>query len=305
MFKVQRPGQVRGVTWFAPVLKTSRDLDDFIDALNVKARVEACFSGFITNDDQTSPLIDPNTTGIDQTQDESLPNVPLTSLEPGLLKELRSGQSITFAQPTTNTQMEPMMLYNMMMICAGVGCTYDQGSGDLRQANYSSLRAGKLDFWKLVSEWQDHTVIPMLCKPVWDRFISRAILSGALKPMKGGYPCNWITPAREAVDPKKDLDAEKNEVRSGRMTPQEFIASKGGDWRVQLDDFAEFFKEADKKKILFDIDVRQVDQHGRQPTRPTTSPQDDEAAAQIARDAADQASDDAESGDDDRPDDRE
>lgn len=268
MYKVLRPGQVRGVSWFSPILASARELTDILDAINVKVRVEACFAGFITNDDVSAPVMDPDTGGVFSQDDGSLPNAAITTLEPGMLKELREGQDIKFASPTGTTQIEPVLLHNLRAIAAGVGCTYDQATGDLTGANYSSLRAGKIDFWRLVGEVQKHTVIPQFCQPTWDRFIQFAILSGKLKPRKGGYPVEWVVPAREAVDPKKDLDAEKNEVRSGRITPQQFIASKGNNWRRVLSDTHAFYEQADQMGIVFDIDPRKVDQHGRQPTNP-------------------------------------
>lgn len=267
MFKMLRPGQVRGVSWFAPILSSSRELHDLMDAVNVKARVEACFAGFITNDDSSAPIMDANYTGIDPTLDLDNPTASISTLEPGMLKELRQGQDIKFASPTGTTQIDPVMMHNLRAIAAGVGCTYDQATGDLTGANYSSLRAGKIDFWRLISEVQKHTVIPQLCQPTWERFIEYAILSGRIKKRKGGYPVEWVVPSREAIDPKKDLDAEKNEVRAGRITPQQFIASKGNNWRNVLSDFASFNKAADDKGLVFDTDVRKVDQHGRQPIK--------------------------------------
>jgi lambda family phage portal protein len=274
MLKVQRPGQVRGVPWLAPILTTARDTADFVDAVNVKARVEACFSAFITNDDLNTPLMDPSQAGINQTFDPANPTALVTTLEPGMMKELRAGQDIKFAQPTSNTQIEPMLLYNLQAMASGVGLTYEQISGDPSRANYSSLRAGGIHFWRLVGQLQQHTLIPMLCEPTWNRFISRAILAGRLKPRRGGYPCQWVTPAREAVDPQKDLDAEKNEVRSGRITPQAFIASKGGNWRTDMADRAAFNKLTDELGITLDIDPRRTDQSGRLPTAGITAPGD-------------------------------
>lgn len=292
MYKILRPGQVRGVSWLAPIMTTTRELADFMDAVNVKARVEACFTAFITNDDSNAPLMDADTNGY-VGLDSSLPNAGVTSLEPGMMKELRAGQDIKFASPTSNTQIEPMLLANLQAMAAGVGCTYDQATGDLRQANYSSLRAGKLDFWRLVGQVQKHIVIPMLCQPVWDRFIQRAILAGKLKPQKGGYPCDWVVPAKEMIDPKKDFDASKNAVRAGALTPQQFVASFGGDWRKDLADYKAFFDKAHALGITLDIDASAVDQHGRQPPK-ATDPNDPNAAS-------DQAGDDAtdeKSGDD-------
>lgn len=285
MFKMLRPGQVRGVPWFAPILTTSRDLNDFIDACNVKARVEACFSAFISNDDQSAPMMDqdPNFVGSDG-MSASNPLATVTALEPGMIKELRAGQKIDFAQPTTNTQIEPIMMYNLQAMASGVGCTYDQMTGDLRQANYSSLRAGKLEFWDLVAQLQKFTVIPMFCRPIRARVINRAILAGRLPPRKDNYPCDWIVPAKAMVDPKKDFDAARNAVRAGAMTPQDFVASFGGNWRDSLESFKAYFEMADDLGVVVDTDVSKVDQHGRQPTKP-----DDPNAK------TDDASDDAES----------
>jgi lambda family phage portal protein len=262
IFRELRPGQVRGVPWFAPILTTARDHADFVDAVRVKARVEACFAGFIVNPDDLEPLVDITTEGPATNTSVSNPNLDVTTLEPGMLKTLRSGQDIKFAQPTTNTQIDTMVLFDLMAMAAGVGVTYDQLSGDLRQANYSSLRAGKLDFRRLIEQVQFHMLIPQLCQPVWDRFIARAILAGALRERAKGYPCNWVTPAWEPINPKIDLDAEQHEVRSGRVSPQEYIAGKGSDWRKVQDDFKEFFDRADKLKLVFDIDVRHTTRTG-------------------------------------------
>lgn len=192
---------------------------------------------------------------------------PVTVLEPGTINQLRTGQSIKFAQPTTATQVEPMMMYPLMAMSAAVGCTYDQVTGDLRGANYSSLRAGKIEFRVLVEQTQQLILIPRFCQRVWDRFIDRAILAGELNERTNNYPCDWVTPAWESVNPKFDQDAEERSVRSGRMTPQEFIASWGADWRKVQDDFAEFYKRADSLGLVFDVDPRLVNRAGGlQPT---------------------------------------
>ncbi len=299
MFKVLRPGQVRGVPWMAPILTTARDLSDFIDAANVKARVEACFAAFIINDDTSGGgLFDPSQEGVLQTADFANPKAQVTTLEPGMMKELRQGQDIKFANPTTTSQIEPVMMFNLQAMASGIGCTYDQVTGDLRQANYSSLRAGKLDFWRLVKQLQKHTIIPKLCKPVWDRFISRAILSGRLRDVPGGYPVDWVVPAVEYIDPRKDAEAEKNEVRAGRVTPQAYIAARGGNWRNDLQDFKDFFDKAHEYGVTLDIDVGKVDQHGRQPTKPG-----ERGGGDADRDE-DQVRDDIKDDDDDGEEDR-
>jgi hypothetical protein len=48
LFERLRPGQVRGVPWFAPVILKLRDLDDYDDAELMRKKIEACFAAFVT-----------------------------------------------------------------------------------------------------------------------------------------------------------------------------------------------------------------------------------------------------------------
>lgn len=263
LFKELRPGQVRGVSWFAPILMTARDLADFVDAVNVKARVEACFAGFITNDDSTADLLDPAQPGI-AGRSHANPDAEVTSLEPGMLKELRTGQDIKFAQPTSAGQVEPILLFNLQAMAAGVGCTYDQVSGDLRGANFSSLRAGKVEFRRLTEQLQNHVVIPQVCDRTWDRFTARAMLAGLLPNRPEPYRAQWMTPAWEPINPNDDIEADIKAVRTGRMGPQEYVAGWGNNWRKVQDQTQAFYRRADRMGLAFDIDPRRTDQSGKQ-----------------------------------------
>ncbi len=49
LFKPLAAGQLRGITWLAPVLLRLHELDQFEDAALVKAKVAALFTGFITD----------------------------------------------------------------------------------------------------------------------------------------------------------------------------------------------------------------------------------------------------------------
>jgi len=259
MFRVLRPGQVRGVSWFAPIISTAREIKDFMDAVVVKARVEACFSGFIINGPEGESVLNP--------MDPQSPYQPGndftgTTLEPGMIRELRLGQDVKFAAPTTTSQVEPVLMNELMAMAAGVGCTYDQVTGDLRGANYSSLRAGKIDFRALVEQTQNLMLIPRLCEPMWDRFIARAILAGELNERADGYRCDWVTPAWPSVNPKFDQDAQERSVRAGRMSPQDYVAEWGYDWRQVIDNWAEYLAYCDEKGVKLDIDPRQFTRAG-------------------------------------------
>lgn len=253
LYRPLRAGQIRGVPVLAPVLMNARDLADVVDAMVVKQRVEACFSGFVTKKDDGAVTVNPKTgePRIDQ-------------LRPGMLTYLEQGETVTFGQPSGQGQFEPVWITTMMGMAAGAGLTYDQVTGDLRQANYSSLNAGDIHRRRLCEQTQTHILVPQLMRRTTGWFIDAAIMAGALKPRKAGYRWDYILPAVEPIDPRKALEADILAVRAGRMTPQEFISSWGQDWRKVIADTTAFFQMLDQQPggLVLDIDPRRVSQIG-------------------------------------------
>lgn len=246
LYRPLRIGQVRGVTWLAPVLLAAKDLGELMQNTIVKSGVEAAFSGFIM-DNGGGPVNMGQAIDADTGDTMMLP-------EPGTLMRLR-GQDIKFAEPKTSTQFEPVAIATLQGMAAGTGHTYDQITGDLRQANYSSLQAGKIEHRRLVEQVQWHDVIPRLDRVV-DRFVDRCIMAGTLRARSDGYPRDWVPPANEPIDPLKDMEAAVAAVRSGRMSPQEFIGQWGRDWRKVVADTGVFWKAVDATGFSFDIDPR-------------------------------------------------
>jgi lambda family phage portal protein len=253
LYRPLRWGQVRGISWFAPLLLTGKEIEDLVAATIVQARTQACFAGFMKR-----PPGAPNPFAT-QTQGEGDAAQKVTRIEPGMIADI--GESdIVFAQPSSQSNFAPAYIAGMQAMAAGAGITYDQLTGDLRQANYSSLRAGKIEFRRLVEQIQWLILAPRFVVPTNKRFIDRAILAGKLTARRDGYPCDINMPANEPIDPQKDLDADIASVRAGRMSPQEFISAWGRDWRKVISDTKEFFKTVDEAKLALDID-------GRRPAR--------------------------------------
>lgn len=257
LYRRIRPGQVRGVPLFAPVLMAARDFADVMDALVVKARLEASIGAFIKSNDG-APSIGAAVAG---KSGETAPT-RLEQIRPGMVQYLRQGEELQAFAPASNTAFEPISRVTLMGIAAGIGLTYHQLTGDLSQANYSSLRAGLIEQRKFVADAQWHMLAPQVIDRVIARFIDRAILAGRLRARAGGYPCQVIMPAFEPVDPKKDLEADILAVRAGRMSPQDFLGAWGRDWRAVLAEYAEFFAAADAAGAIFDTDARQRTQTG-------------------------------------------
>jgi lambda family phage portal protein len=254
LYRPLRIGQARGVSAFAPVVMSTRDLGDLLDAIIVKARIEACFAGFITSDEGDGGAVGPETSDADGNR--------VQTLQPGMLRRLRMGESVEFGQPSSSLVHDPIIMHTLMAIAVGTGVTYDQLTGDLRQANYSSLRAGKIEQRRLVEQIQYQVMVPMFCAPVWRRFIEMAILAGEISGNAASYPAEWIAPAHEAIDPLKDLTADIAAVRSGRMTLRQFIASWGNEPDAHLQEIAATNKLIDDYKLILDSDPRTTSQSG-------------------------------------------
>ncbi len=226
LFTLLTPGQVRGVSWLTPVLLRLHELDGFEDAQLVRQKVAALFSGFI---------IDPTGAAEGFTGDRT-GEVLQSGLEPGTLKVLPPGFDIKFADPAeAGRTYRDFVRTQLRHIASGLGVTYEQLSGDLEGVNYSSIRAGLIEFRRRVEALQSQVIIHQLCRPIWRRFITLAVLSGAL-PAPGfdrdpapWLACKWVPQGWEWVDPLKDVQADRQAVEAGFKSRAEVIAERGRD----------------------------------------------------------------------------
>src|SRR3970282_2854989 len=85
---------------------------------------------------------------------------------------------------------EPFMGGQLRSIAAGMGITYEQLTGDLTGVNYSSIRAGLLEFRRRCEQFQHQVIVFQMCRPIWQTWLDAASLSGAL-PKSGALDPNY------------------------------------------------------------------------------------------------------------------
>ena len=250
LYRPDRFGQVLGISWFAQILLPAKELEDLREAVAVRERTQACFAAFRHRSPGGANPLAAQTKAAEDGQD-------ITRIEPGMILDI--GESdISFASPSGNSSFEPIYKTGLHAMAAGAGITYDQLTGDLSGANYSSLRAGKIEFRRMVKQIQNLMLVPMVVAPVMRKAIMYGELAGHFKIPKAGYSVNHIMPAIEPIDPKKDLEADIAAVRAGAMSPQEFITAWGRPWQEVVEDTAKFFQYLDSQEngIVLDIDAR-------------------------------------------------
>ena len=263
LFERLRPGQVRGVSWFAPVILKLRDLDDYDDAELMRKKIEACFAAFVTGAQDEETLGKPST---------GMSGDRVESFEPGMIEYLEPGKDVKFASPSANSDYSDYMRMQLHAVAAGVGLTYELLTGDLSQVNYSSIRAGLIEFRRRMEALQWQLIVPGLCQPVWSRFVELAQAAGQLP--EGEITSEWTAPRFEAVDPLKDIQADVLAVRAGVMTLKEAIARQGYDPAQVLAEIAATNAELDAAGITLDTDPRRSTKTGQEKTASSDPLQD-------------------------------
>jgi lambda family phage portal protein len=247
IFEPLAPGQQRGLSWLTPTLLRLHELGQYEDAQLVRQKVAALFAGF---------LMDPDGNASSAFAGDTSSGVMTSGLEPGTLKVLPPGYDIKFSDPAdTGDNYEPFIDQQLRSIAAGLGITFEQLTGDMTGVNYSSARVALIEFRRRVEALQQQVIVHQLCRPVWDRFISMAVLSGALPETAIRAPVRWVPPAWDWVDPLKDAQAEQLAVEAGFKSRSQVIVERGRDPDKVLAEIAEERAAAEAAGVSFDVGV--------------------------------------------------
>lgn len=221
-------GQVRGVSWLAPVLLRLAEIDGLEDALLTGFKVAALHAGFLIDQNGTSEL------PYDGQQEGS---ILTTGLEPGTLKRLPPGVDVKFNTPQQAQQSTEYLQSQLRAVAAGLGVPEFMLTGDVSRANYSSLRAALITFRATVERLQYTILIPQVMRPLWERFVTSEILAGRVNApdfesnMRDYMAAEFHPPAMPWVDPFKDVQATKEAIAAGLMSRRQAVSSQG--WAIE------------------------------------------------------------------------
>lgn len=224
IFRPLLPGQVRGLSWLAPVLLAGHEIDQLLDALLVRAKVSALHTGFIYNADANSPY-----------SGQQQGDVLTVGMEPGSLINLPSNKRIEFSEPPDSGNAPELAVSILRTMAAGIGLTYEQLTGDYSHVSYSSARAATLEFRRFCEGVQHHVMVFQFCRRVWTEFLRWQVLTGTVPasafadPAKGLQSAKWLPPSWPWVDPMKDAQAAILEMDNNLRSRSEVIAERGYD----------------------------------------------------------------------------
>ncbi len=248
----RRPSQVREFSDLAPSITRIRDANEFITAVSVKARIAACLSVFVKKAIPTAGFGRNNIAVGEQAVDYGG-----KKLTPGMITEMNAGDEIQVVEPKgTGDDATSFLKTQQRMIATGQGISYEAGSRDMSQVNYSSARQGSIEDDLTFSE-EIEILTENFMSEVYETFLISAVLAEAIDvdaakffSEKSNYMRHkWVASPKRWIDPQKEANANKTALATGQKTFQQICAEGGRDWKEQIDDIAEAIHYAAKKGI--------------------------------------------------------
>ena len=280
---VDRIGQARGVSVFASVLSRLDDLKDYEESERIAAKVAASMCAAIIkgNPDQY-----PESLPIDGQP----PEPRHMAMRAGMIfDDLKPGESVeSIAANRPNPNAGAWRDDQLRAVSSGLGAGYSSLARRY-DGTYNARRQEQVETWRLYEVLQDQFVAQIV-KPVWERFVRAAILSGAVV-----VPADVVAdtaddalyqgPVMPALDPLKETNADIAAERAGYKSGPAIIRAKGGNPRETLQQEANWRKQCTESGVVVDTDPAQ-DAGARVPPADAPDPEDVALEMQTEQQAA-------------------
>lgn len=249
-FAKKRPSQLREISDMAPTIPRVRDVNEFMTAVSVKQRIEACLAVFIKKLLPTSGVGRGN--GMAVNADKV--SYDGKTISPGMIKEMNVGDEIQVVNPSgQGADATAFTKLQQRLVGAGQGISYEATSRDMAESTYSSARQGLIEDDLTYKE--DKELLVEILDEIYETFVISAVLCGAISiphfwEDKDHYLAHeWIQEPKPWIDPYKESNANKIALQTGQKTYKQIAAENGRDWRDQINDMAEVLEYGEEKGI--------------------------------------------------------
>lgn len=226
------PLGLRGATCYAQIFELLDQLDGYVDAVIIAARMAAIF-GLIFKSGQPAKELSQllTATNANGQQQKAL------TMENGMLRYVGQKDDVVQVQAQQPMQQTPDFIRAIFrLICLPFDMPLEIGQKDLSQVNFSGGRIGLLGFYRSCRVKQD-----WLRSQCWDR-IAFWWLSRERKRQELGLPGAFVTPFPEDygnflflgrewdyTDPVSEAQADAIEIDIGTKSPQQAALARGRD----------------------------------------------------------------------------
>ena len=224
---VQRLGQHRGVSLFAPVIKRLRDIDEIEETERVAAYVAACFSAYIKKGAPDS---------FETITDDADNEYRELRLQPGMVfDDLEAGEDVgVISNSRPNNALVEFRASQLRAAASGTGTSYSTVARDY-SGTYSSQRQA------LVEAYQHYRALSRLfiakfVRPVYRDWLATMRASGAIRVTPDVDEASLAMadmrgPAMPWIDPVKEANGEILQIQAGLKSRSQSIRERGGNPR--------------------------------------------------------------------------
>lgn len=226
-----RSSQYRGISEYKQAIVDLRNFSGYQTATLKSARARASVAYAIETNNVGGHL------GA-LTQGKTSDNDQIYDINGVMVHYLNSGEKMHQYDPTIKgTEYGEFVRSCVRLIATARQISYELAFRDYSQVNFSSARASFIQDHKRFSNEQWHMVTYVL-NPLFESWLDANVMAGNIKGLSASaYFLNksdfckprWIAPAREWVDPLKDINALMKEIEMGITTIGEVAAARGKD----------------------------------------------------------------------------
>ena len=241
--------QYFGVSWFAPILGSSRDVSDYTYNELKAAVLSSCvvmgvkgFGGRV-----------PGARSASGTTEDSLGNA-LKTYKPGQIMQLPKDGSIEGFDPKRpNTNATEFINQLLMLMSTGVpGVKGTTLTGDYRGSSFSSEKSADNEIWpevEAIQQWWSCSYN----QPIYEEVITAAVRDGLFADVisDGEFAarkhellqCKWQGPVAKSINPKDDQAAARLGLKNLTSSVQVEAGKQGRDALENLQDLEDFVEQ--------------------------------------------------------------
>ena len=233
-FRAERATQYRGVSEYKQAIIDIKNFSAFQSATIQAARARANIAYYVKQ--EAAPGFANNVV-----DDEDFEKIQ--EINGVMVHYLRRGEEIGKLDPDVVSGTYGEFVKTVVrMLAVARNVSYELAFRDFSDVNFSSARAAIIQDNKRFDYEQQH-IISYVLNPIFETWMDTMVMAGRLKSINPvAYFKNrqkfikpkWVTPAREWVDPLKDMKAIELELALGLTTKSEVIASRGKDFEEVL-----------------------------------------------------------------------
>lgn len=225
VFRQERPGQTRAVSWMASAMQSIRMLHAYQEAELVAARIGSCKMGFYK--------IPPGESYSGDGTDGDHQQAPVTDAAPGVFEQMPTGWEFQSFTPEHPTAQYGIFVKDIKRdIAGGLNVAYNNLANDLEGVSFSSIRSGTIEEreqWIVAQDWFSRVFL----RPVFREWLRMASLNGEILPSQADsfYGLDsWAGRRWPWVDPQSDITAKRMEIELGLTSASEIAAEMAKDY---------------------------------------------------------------------------